>query len=161
MDEMHKGFLRRLARSHEGVWHVARWIWDMKDNDVVITARREAPDREHYKDFVDSGDLYVNGDRHEVKWLTSSFTGIDDWPAQWNRKFIVCRKQSFDQGLPVPKSIIVLSADKKAVGVVNVKETREKWYVKETTALQHEYYYCPIERVVFRSTARKKAEWEE
>lgn len=119
----HQAFLRDLERSQDAVWHVSRWL-SRRGLCVRVPPTSFAPRAEDWRDYSDSGDLFIE-QRVEVKHLSAQFTGRHDWPFP---DFIVCGKGAHDRAEPKPYCYIVLSKDKQTAGIV-MGDTDHEWSV--------------------------------
>jgi hypothetical protein len=141
-------FRKALKGSMAGVNRVAEWLSQMGMS-VVVCGQSIAPNLSEER-WSDSGDLFLLK-RLEVKHLTTDFTGYEDWPHKPH--FIVTSKGNFDK-IPKaekPEAYIVLNKDMTHAGVVNVKDTREDWYVQERMDAifknKKPFYFCPLKAV--------------
>lgn len=146
-------FQLKLLGSSASIWCTAYWLWN-RGNDVTVNRMPIAPDYQHVLEYTDIGDLIVSNKwgRYlvEVKEISRPFTGLEDWP--YPDKFIVDRKVQFDKKSPKPRFYIVVDNTLSYCGMVDVKKTREFWYLADVTATGYgtqPYYHCPIEHVVW------------
>jgi len=147
-DQNFDKFKENLVKSQEGVNFAANYLLSM-GHDVLVKATHIAPSREQWKDYTDSGDLYIQ-QRIEIKHLSAQFTD-SYWP--FGSKFLVCAKHSFDQSTPKPYAYLYFSKDKDYVASV-LATTRPHWYVEPRTdkryeQYQQDFYLCPLEHVRF------------
>ena len=118
----HEQFLRDLEASKGPVELIASWFRSL-GKEVIVPELSKAPDKEQWKDYIDHGDLYVDGHRVEVKGLSCNWTCAADWPF---KDFLVCAKHSYDLADPKPHGYIYLN--KAMTHIATVKsETYSKW----------------------------------
>ncbi len=152
MEENHEKFLDHLNYSNEGVDRVAREFatkgWMVRRPEVT-----QAKSHKEWKKHRDHGDLFVQGQRIEVKRLSVNWTGVEDWP--FGEKFLVCAKHSFDSARPRPYAYLILSQDMSHVAVVYAC-TSHKWGTEEKTDSRYsgeeaiqKFYLCPLNLVRF------------
>ena len=148
-----KKFVKRLEGSHTGVQHAAKWL-EGRGYQVSIPPTIVADSYENRMAYVDNGDLFIERLRIEVKTLSVTFTGRDDWP--YKNKFIVCGKDSFDRATPRPYAYLIQSKDLKFMGVV-LSASSKYWYVENKLdkdypeEYRQDFYMCPMEHVSFCS----------
>jgi hypothetical protein len=149
----HAGFLDRLANSVLAVNAVADWLRG-RGRKVVVPELKKAPTRSQFRRYSDSGDMLVGepAKKYEVKGLSRTFTGRDDWP--FGEHFIVDSIYNFDGKGECPAGYFVVSADHRAFAYVDVGSTRRAWTRRTRRdrlleGEEREYYFCPIELVRF------------
>jgi hypothetical protein len=152
MKHSHKVFLRGLEASKASVWLVARWLSE-HDKIVVIPPTRKAPRHEDWKDYADSGDIWVISKRKwkriEVKGLGYDFTSAEDWP---HRDFIVCAKHAWDRASIPASAFYYVNPAMTHMAMVNPSD-REGWIVRDVTDGRHGVtqatYICSVAAVRF------------
>ena len=157
----HAHFLGKLDASRYAVWVVAMWLNGL-GKAVLIPAERKAEKHEDWASHVDGGDLFVMpedrmvaSERIEVRHIGTRFRSEEDW--KHKPHFMVATVESFDRCTPRPDVWITVSHDYKAVAVVKVDESRDKWYVAERKHGDHatepgkqcDHYFCPLEFVTW------------
>lgn len=157
MSENHKKFLEHLEESVVGVFHTAK-MFIGNGFDVWISGIKKASYHGEWSKYADGGDVYVTKKdgtwaRIEIKRLGVEFTDALDWP--FRNKFIVCAKHSWDKANPKPTMYIIWSKSLINFALVKTYQFPE-WYVESRydsrykgEESQQEFYFCPIERVVF------------
>ena len=154
LDLNHLAFQQHLRQSGDVVWFVARWLWS-QGNTVTVNKMVIAPEHKQWTAYADHGDLEIVKDgykqRVEVKGLKVSFTGAKDWPFQ---DFIVCAKHSFDNAKPKPAFYIIVSADRRALAVVDTHSFGRWEMVKRDDSryykVAQEFYTCPLDKIHWR-----------
>lgn len=156
MSSQHDKFLARLRASKPGVFAFAYWLNDSRKFTVEIPPTEEAPTAAEHAKFADSGDLFAwkkSGPRLriEVKTLTVTFTGRQDWPF---REVFVDSVLSVNRSIGDVYAWVSVSADLKAA--VMVKEsTWEAWYpvtkLNSNTGNEETFYAAPLDAVTFIS----------
>jgi hypothetical protein len=151
MSDQHARFQDRVRGSRQAVFLVARWQHEL-GRTVEVPPLRVAPTAAEHENYIDDGDLFAF-ERHriEVKHLDTDFSCAEDWPYQ---HFFVGRTASVDRAHDA-KIFALVSRDLRYRAVVNIKETRPKWYpieaVAHNTGNRERYYCCPIELVKFEA----------
>jgi hypothetical protein len=145
----HQKFLKHLDQSTDGVLSAAKWL-SKRGYSVTMPPTTSSEKYADRMKHVDKGDLFINL-RVEVKTLSYTFTGRDDW--MFGDKLIVCAKHSFDNADPKPYGYIIQSADLKHVAIVH-SSTFKHWYVEQKTDRRYEdytqdFYFCPMDLVKF------------
>jgi hypothetical protein len=153
MSENHKKFLSHLSESQNSVWLIAKFLNSFGYN-VTVNASDKAKEAKDWQSFVDNGDLMIQ-QRVEVKALSAEFTNSNDW--KFGKKFIVCAKHSFDNATPKPYLYIYLNKQKTHAAFV-LSDTFSRWYVETRrdsryNNVEQEFYFCPLENVVFSEIA--------
>lgn len=133
---------------------MARWLWS-QGYTVSIPKMDIAPEHDQWREYKDNGDLFItkNGykQRVEVKGLKVTFMGKRDWPYP---DFIVCAKHSFDNAKPKPAYYIIVSADKRALAVVDTRMSKFWKVINRDDSryykVAQDFYICPMEYVHWR-----------
>lgn len=147
-DVNHDRFLKHLDKSQEAVWRVAGWLNDKKKLPVQVNPGGRAPLSSEHESYADNGDLTV-GMRVEVKRLSRSFTGRDDWPF---KDFMVCARHSWDKAVQKPYAYVIVNKEGTHAALVK-GETYPSWDVIERSDRRYEhgysqeFYLCPLELV--------------
>ena len=117
----------------------------------VVPEVKEAPTADQWKDYSDSGDLFVDGKLVEVRHILYNYTGRHDWP--FGNKFIVDSAGTFDRKDPVPDRYIHWNKAKTHFGRVWISKHREYmytgWIDHKYTGERHQVYYIPLHLVEF------------
>ncbi len=152
--EQHARFLRRLKRSSDAVFKVARWLHD-RGRIVEIPTIQFSPTTTAAPNFFDDGDLFSidpkTGDRRriEVKHRSTIFTGAADWPF---KDVFVSSVKSVERALGGVAAYVTVSHDLRAIAVIT-HETSSAWYIVEEVASntnnKERYYACPLGLVRF------------
>jgi hypothetical protein len=99
-ESTHSNFQQQLKDSQTSVDVMELWFTSRGDQ-VYKPDHTVAPTRAEWNEHSDDGDLYVNGERIEVRHLVGTeFTNENDWPHQC---FYVESVHAFDQKEPRPR----------------------------------------------------------
>jgi len=126
MSEQHRQFLGRLDASSPAVFLIGL-LQHRKGRDVEIPGQRRAPTAAEHELYSDIGDLFVvTRKRIEVKWLTSNFTGPDDWPF---KEVFIGTVSSVDRASAKGDvmAYVSVSNDYSHIALIDPK-TRGEWY---------------------------------
>jgi len=115
-------FVSRLVGSQGAINAVATWAQG-KGKVVQLGSVAVAPDYEHWDEYTDSGDLFIDGKRVEVKG--QRYTWERCWPF---RDLLVCAAHSFDRAEPKPEWYIYLNADFTWGAFLCVADCRSGWW---------------------------------
>lgn len=148
-EKNHNKFLSHLENSKPAVFLAAKWLAD-HGYIVQVNPTFKANSHAEWKDFVDSGDIYLLR-RVEIKQISADFTSKNDWP--FGDKFIVCAKHSFDNSKPKPYGYFIISASRTHAAIV-VTDTFKDWYIEKRTDSRYqnvtqEFYLAPLNCVLF------------
>ena len=151
MTDTHTEFLRRLDRSHTGVYCLSRHI-QKKGFWVNLPPYRVSPSQDKSDDYTDNGDMFVDGCRLEVKTLGVKFgLSANDWP--YGDKFIICSVSSFEKAQlceQKPAFYFILSACYKCMAQVSVA-SKKHWYTEMVHDSRYEFpyeaYHAPLKIV--------------
>jgi hypothetical protein len=146
-------FVKRFKNSHKAVWVVAHWFHHKLEKDVLIKGAPMAEYCTPEQEYLDDGDLYIDGKRVEVKGLTSEFTCEADYP--YRDGVLVCNKASYDRADPKPYMYVELNKHMTHAYIVypdtfdhwSVFKMNDKYYGENNI---EEVYKCPLEHVIFR-----------
>lgn len=135
------------------VFFLSRHI-QRKGHWVELPPTAESPTYQERSNYTDSGDLFVNGLRLEVKGLSVKF-GKDgaEWPF---RDFMICSVRSFrkakEQG-NTPRFYFIVSADYKHMAQVSVA-SKDHWTVRKArdgkTGEYYDVYIAPFEIIKWK-----------
>ena len=119
-----------LKKSSEGVWTVARYLFN-QGYDVKVNATKIAPTRSQYYDYVDKGDIEISGKCDtkiiEVKNVSLEFTSHNDFPYE---TFIVCAKKAYDRHNDKPYAYVIVNKHRTHAITVTT-DTYNMWKVEE------------------------------
>lgn len=118
-----KEFRKALTRSQKAVEHIADWLTRMGYR-VAVPDLRIRPHRSQATEYADNGDLFVEGHRVEVKWLSVDFP---PWPYP---TFIVDSAYHIERADPQPYAWVIVSRSLENIGVVYGAD-RDTWQVRE------------------------------
>ncbi len=157
--ETHADVMRRLDKSADGVDIVFKWLDDHGRAVEKLEDNRRAPTEADWKEYVDNGDLLVDGYLHvEVKQLTYRFTGRKDWP--FGSRYIVCAKSQFHRKDPRPDQYVTVSPNGCYAAVVDVAATFDRWYKDEimdwNRGIAQDCYLCPVNLVKWRQIGARE-----
>lgn len=135
-------FQERLEKSHRAVWRVAYWFW-RKGREVSIPKK--------FLDGPDQGDLFVNGDRVEVKHKDVAFTDAADFPFN---DVLLGEVNSFDRADPKPVSYILVNRDLTHCLIVLCKDS-QTWTTRTVRDRKRydcvqQYYVSTLDKAYFR-----------
>lgn len=152
----HEKFLSHLDASKEAVFRVADWLMS-SGLSVRLAGVQRAPERDQWKEFADSGDIFIEK-RIEVKRLSRDFSSEADWP--FGRAFIVCAKHAWDRAQPKPEAFIIVSSNMQHCAIVRGR-TRMHWVVERRKdsrydGVEQEFFLCPMEHVEWLPLDRRQ-----
>lgn len=149
--ETHAAFQERLIGSQERVVYTGKSAAS-RGHEVVIPKLKISPTAAAALEYCDSGDLYIDGLRVEVKSFDHYFTDASNW--KYRPNFIVDAVNTFDRKTPRPHRYIYWNNDKTHYARIFVRPTREYWTVHRIFNRQikeyNDYYYCPMELVQWK-----------
>ena len=144
---------KMLHDSLDAVLFVAKQLM-LKGHTVQLDGIKPMEEGYSQGSYSDGGDVLLvdNGEIWEVKGLSINFT-TEDFP--YDPKFIVNSVPSHHKAMEshACAGYVVVSADRKAYGVVPIA-TAKDWYVEKRSSPKYvevlEYYFCPMDQVIFR-----------
>jgi hypothetical protein len=146
-DPVHEKFLASLPESEVAVWHFAYWM-NQTGHTFQMHPTTKAPTRKEYRKHSDKGDLYIGNplenrwDRYEVKHRQKK-----DFKLEYPSKdFVIDGQYQFDRKSPGPDFYIAVNQSMTYYARLDVKMTREKWFVKngynKFTEEEQPNWYC-------------------
>jgi len=152
MSGQHDRFLERLKNSSRAVFVIAQ-MQHAKGHTVEIPKTRFAPTAAEADQYLDDGDLIVDGERIEIKHRDIDFTSRADWPY---RDMFVSNVAAVERAGDEVTAYMVVSKDYSHVATIP-RSTKDYWYTVEVLAKNtgnvERNYSCPIDYVVFEPTA--------
>ena len=146
-----RNFINSLRGSKPAVRMMAGYFAE-RGHDVEEPATSESPRREDWAKQVDRGDLFVNGQRVEVKhWPERTFTCARDFPF---KRLMICNKLSWNRADPKPVAYYIVNAPMTHAAIV-LPKTRPHWELKTWVdkryvgVLDQECYTVGLEHVIF------------
>lgn len=139
MDSIHADFLKNLDASHVSVFVVCKWF-RKHGYQVLLEPIKEAPTREQWQDFSDSGDLFVRKGGTvqliEVKQISRPFKSKKSWPFS---DFIVDGVGNWDRKERKPDAYCVVGPNIECMAIYKIEPGDESsWYQKDGL--------CPVEK---------------
>jgi hypothetical protein len=150
----HEKFQERLRASEKARWLFANWLACLGYT-VNLAPLSEAPSADRWKEFADTGDLFV-AMRVEVKHRNYEFMRREDWPYP---DFIVCGRNAFDRANPKPYVIAHLNKARTHAAFVRGSDSHlwksgrnpDRHYGDDH---EEEVYFAPLESIVFAELVR-------
>ena len=157
----HDKFLEHLEDSTDTVFICARYLHD-KGETVTIKPMTKAETYGEWETHADTGDLEVQVDgipqRIEVKGISTDFVDASDWKFP---DFIVCAAHSWDKADPKPLAYFIFNRKRTHVAIVYGKDsstwTKAGKYDRRYTEYAQEFYFSPLDKVVWRKTHLKES----
>lgn len=106
-------------------------------NTVQLPKRKLTPSFADRAKFYDSGDIYANGKRIEVKHLKHDFE-FEAWPFP---DAAICAKKSYDRADPKPAFYCLVNQSMTVMALIDVKTTHPDWFVKRIPDRARGYDY--------------------
>lgn len=155
VEENHEKFLQHLDESIEPVWICAKYL-SRQGYPVTVYPMSKAPTHAEWRSHADNGDLEIIKDgvscKIEVKCLSKSFTKREDWPFQ---DFMICATHSWNRAEPKPLAYMILNKERTHAGIVYGKDsstwTKDKKFDRRYTDYEQEFYFSPLENIVWRA----------
>ena len=153
----HERFLKHLDDSIEAMWICAKYLYNW-GYPVKINPMTKSKTHGEWRTHIDKGDLeiVVEGvpQRIEVKGLSASFTRKEDWKFP---DFIICAAHSWDIADPKPLAYMLLNKERTHAAIVYGRDSATWIKAKKRdhryTDYQQEFYFSPLEQVVWKSLA--------
>ena len=148
-EEDFKRFINHLDESAGAVFRTAKYFYN-KGIPATIQPMKKAKSYKERMKYTDDGDLMIS-QRIEVKGLSCSFTGRDDW--KFGNKLIVCARHSWDLASPKPYAYMLWNKERTHVAII-YGNTRPHWTVakvrdKRYQNVEQEMYFCSLDHVIW------------
>ena len=119
-ESTHANFVKQLADSQTAVDVMAMWF-RLRGDQVHKPEYTVAPTRSDAPDHADSGDLYVNGERTEIRHQGLDFTCAGDWPYPC---FYVESVHALDKKNPQPVRYYYVNPPITHAAVLDIEKAR-------------------------------------